>query len=189
MKQYKKWCRAAPNFHEKPVPKLNKKRCLKTIAKKSKKNQKWPQNRSQKMNLFQGWRLLGHLWSPKPPWGIKSWPPALPKCFQWSKNQPNMTPKSPRLRKRAPEFNLFRNLARRTARSAYNNSTKNPNHFRNIFYGRANSAEIMYFRNTGKMRAETSCRSVLSLFQNLEHETISIKIMKIKFGNFPSSEL
>ena len=37
----------------------------------------------------------GHRWWPNPLLGVTSGPPALPMCSQWSRNEPNMTPKTP----------------------------------------------------------------------------------------------
>ena len=67
----------------------------KQIPKKQNIFEKWLPNGDQKLSSFWGWRLLGHLWLPKPLLWSKNGPPACPKCSQWSKNKPNMTPKSP----------------------------------------------------------------------------------------------
>ena len=56
------------------------------------------------------WCLLGHLWRPKPVWKLKV-APALPKCFERSKNEPTTTPKrAPDCEQKPPDVKPFRSL-------------------------------------------------------------------------------
>ena len=79
----KKWCRNEAKIHEKSVPELNKKQCLKTQLRKPKKSQKMPPTW-----IHQSERILGEM-----PIGAplvvqtvfvmkKLAPPTLPKCAQ-----------------------------------------------------------------------------------------------------------
>ena len=52
---------------------------------------------SRRVTLFPGWRLLGHLWSPKLIFDSKSEPTAPPKCSQGPTNGPKMIPKWPQV--------------------------------------------------------------------------------------------
>ena len=101
-------CQNTAQIHEKWTPELNKKTMLKNIARQIEQYAKTKiSNRSQNVTRFPGWRLLGHLWWPQPLLGIKSGPPALPKCFQWSKNKPKIAPKSPPIAKKSSQIQAF----------------------------------------------------------------------------------
>ena len=52
---------------------------------------------SKRVTLFPGWRLLGHLWSPKLIFDSKSEPTAPPKCSQGPKNASKMIPKGQKM--------------------------------------------------------------------------------------------
>ena len=143
-KNTKKWCRNEAKIHEKSASELNKKRCLKTELKKTRKSQKMTPKWLKKMCGFWGKCLLGRLWWSKPFLWWKSWPPALPKCAQerkmsqnsrkinqtWAKNGSKKSPEWENLQKStlfgakrrrwAPKVDPFRRQARRTVRSAYN---------------------------------------------------------------------
>ena len=52
---------------------------------------------SKRVSLFPGWRLLGHLWSPKLIFDSKSESTAPPKCSQGPKNASKMISKGPKM--------------------------------------------------------------------------------------------
>ena len=52
---------------------------------------------SRRVTLFPGWRLLGHLWSPKLIFDAKSEPTAPPKCPHGPEHALKMIPKVPKM--------------------------------------------------------------------------------------------
>ena len=65
--------------------------------KKRRYSKKELQKVSKRLRGFRGWRLLGHLWSPKLIFDSKSEPTAPPKCSQGPKNASKMIPKGPKM--------------------------------------------------------------------------------------------
>ena len=92
---------------KKMTPELNKKRCLKTYPKKTKNASKVTPKSLPENEWIWGLPPLGALWSPKQLLGIESKPPALPKCFQQSKNKPNIIPRSPSIVKKSSKSQAF----------------------------------------------------------------------------------
>ena len=116
-------------------PGAQQKTMLKNRPHKTKTNSNTDsQMNPKKMTLFFGWRLLGHLWWPKPFWGTKSGPPALPKCFQWSKNATKIAPKSSSIPKKSSNRQTFSDKTR-GADKCWNMSKQNgethPNSMKN----------------------------------------------------------
>ena len=79
---------------------IKKEMCFKntfflTKIRKSMKNDL--QKVSKWVSAKRGWRLLGHLWSPKLIFDSKSEPTAPPKCSQGPKNASKMIPKGPKM--------------------------------------------------------------------------------------------
>ena len=115
-----KMCQNTTQIHEKLTPEINKKWCLKTNLKKQKLPKKWLPNRSPKNKGISRVAPLGAPLVAQTAFVPQKWAPALPKYFQWSKNEPSMTPKSPLIVRKSSKSQAFRSKAWRTARSACN---------------------------------------------------------------------
>ena len=74
-----KWCRNEANIHEKSAPELNKKRCLKTDAKKSKNTQKMTPKSIPKDDFISGVAPLGAPLVALTAFGHEKLPPKAPK--------------------------------------------------------------------------------------------------------------
>ena len=103
-------------MYEKTIPKLSKKRCLKTDAKKTKNTQKI----IPKDEGISGVAPLGAPLVAQTAFGHRKLVPSAAQVLPMIEKSTKKDTKEPQLRKRAPKFKLFGNLARRTARSAYN---------------------------------------------------------------------
>ena len=148
---------------------------MKNAARSSKENIVWkhtqsnqknvknyPQTAPNKRHLFRRCRLLGHLWWPNLHWDIKNWPPALPKCFQWSEIEQKWYKRTPRLQKRAPKVKLFQGLAWRTERSTAKIGNGNGKNWKYTQWRLGIRIEIV--NTSGRIRkAESSTTPELSL--------------------------
>ena len=108
-------------MHEKSILELNKKRCLNTDANKSKNTQKMTPKSVPKDEGISGVAPLGAPLVALIAFGHQMLPPrALKVPPMIEKSIKNDFKEPPDCEKRASKFKLFGNLARRTARSAYN---------------------------------------------------------------------